>query len=229
MTETRNAEDTLIDTDVGTGSADLAERLVLQMWRTPVYQADCTGAAEHLPHLKELVLEAEDADRQAAAAGRARPIASSQTMLTWRHPSIDWLRRQIGIAGDALARAVLGEAADEIRDDDVSIEAWALVCRPGDPLRPHTRHDSAWSGLLSVDADPSGDSDAGYLRLLDPRPAAVQRTSSPGPVGHIPVPGRMIAFPGWQAHWMRATAADSRLRIAIAWNIAYHERWSRVS
>ncbi|TMR05573.1 hypothetical protein ETD83_05995 [Actinomadura soli] len=227
MTETSNAEDTLSGADAG--RADPAERLVLQMWRTPVYQADCAGAAEHLPNLRELILEAEEADRLAADAGRVHVIKSSQTMLTWRHPSIDWLRHQIGVAGDALAHAALGEAAGEIGDDDVSAEAWAVVCRAGDSLRPHTRHDSAWSGILSVAAEPSGDSDAGYLRLLDPRPAATTRTASPGPVGYSPVPGRMIAFPGWQAHWMRATAADSRLRIAIAWNIAYHERWSRVS
>ncbi|WUI00642.1 putative 2OG-Fe(II) oxygenase [Spirillospora sp. NBC_00431] len=226
---TSNSEDTLGKIHAGhTSHADSAERLVLQMWRTPVYQADCAGAAEHLPNLRDLVLAAEEADRRAAAAGRVRVIKSSQTMLTWRHPSIDWLRRQIDAAGEALAHAVLGEAAaGEIGGHGV--EAWAVVCRAGDSPRPHTRHDSAWSGVLSVAADPGDDSDAGYLRMLDPRPAATRRTVSPGPVGYSPVPGRMIAFPGWHAHWMRATATDARLRIAIAWNIAYHERWSRVS
>ncbi|GAA4235850.1 hypothetical protein GCM10022254_44040 [Actinomadura meridiana] len=204
--------------------ADPAERLVLEMWRTPVYQADCTGAAEHLPDLRKLVLDAEHADARTGAL-----IGSSQTMLSWDDPSIDWLRHQIGIAGDTLARAVLGEAAEEIDDRDVHAEAWALVCHPGESLRPHTRHDSAWSGLLSVAADPTGDRDAGDLYLLDPRPAATGRANSPGAVRYSPVPGRMIAFPGWQAHWMRATAADSRLRIAIAWNITYHGPWSRTS
>ncbi|MFI0367229.1 putative 2OG-Fe(II) oxygenase [Actinomadura sp. 1N219] len=226
-TGTSNADDTL--GDISGGHPAAAERLVLQMWRTPVYQADCAGAAEHLPNLRTLILEAEEADRRKAADGGITVIKSSQTLLSWSHPSIDWLRHQISVAGQSLAHAVMGEAADEIGDDDVHAEAWAVVCRAGDSLRPHTRHDSAWSGVLSVAAEPSGDSDAGYLRMLDPRPAAMSRTASPGPVSYSPVPGRMIAFPGWQAHWMRATAADSRLRIAIAWNIAYHERWSRVS
>ncbi|MFI0486273.1 hypothetical protein [Actinomadura sp. 9N215] len=228
MTNTQSIaiEDTV--RDIGTRPAP-AEPLVLQMWRTPVYQADCAGAAEHLPNLRELILAAEETDRRAAAAGAGNAIKSSQTMLAWDHPSIDWLKRQIHAAGEALAHAALGETAGEIGDHDTHAEAWAVVCRPGDALRPHTRHDSAWSGVLSVVAEPSGDSDAGYLQLLDPRPAALPRTASPGPVRCSPVPGRMIAFPGWQARWMRATAADSRLRIAIAWNITYAEHRSRVS
>ncbi|TDD85163.1 putative 2OG-Fe(II) oxygenase [Actinomadura rubrisoli] len=220
MTETNTANDT------GTRPALSGERLVLQMWRTPVYQADCAGAAEHLPPLRELILQAEKTDTRAAGSGG---IKSSQTMLTWDHPSIDWLKHQIGIAGQTLTRTVLGEAADEIDDHDVLAEAWAVVCRPGEPLRPHTRHDSAWSGLLSVATDPSGDRDAGYLRMLDPRPAAAGRTARPRAVRYTPVPGRMIAFPGWQAHWMRATATHSRLRIAIAWNITYQKHRSRTS
>ncbi|RKS76421.1 putative 2-oxoglutarate-Fe(II)-dependent oxygenase superfamily protein [Actinomadura pelletieri DSM 43383] len=227
-TQTRTTDDT-----VGPADADITpppERLVLEMWRTPVYQADCSGAAEHLPHLRRLVRTADEADRRAAAeSGRATVIRSSQSLLSWDHPSVDWLRQQIGIAGDALAHAVLGETADEIDDRDVHTEAWAVVCGPGEFPRPHTRHDSAWSGLLSIAADPVDDTDAGHLYLLDPRPAALDRPTSSGAVRFSPVPGRMIAFPGWQAHWMKATAADSRLRIAIAWNITYHGHWSRTS
>ncbi|TMR04202.1 hypothetical protein ETD83_08950 [Actinomadura soli] len=221
MTKTLPADDT------GTRADPPGERLVLQMWRTPVYQADCTGAAQHLPALRELVL---DADKNGAQSGAVNVIKSAPTMLTWKHPSIDWLGHQISVAGRALARAVLGEAADEIDDHDIVTEAWAVICRPGRPLRPHTRHDSAWSGLLSIATDPDphpdGDSDAGYLHMLDPRPAAVTRAASPGAVHYCPVPGRMIAFPGWQAHWMKATTTRSRLRIAIAWNITYHQHGS---
>ncbi|WP_158581439.1 putative 2OG-Fe(II) oxygenase [Actinomadura spongiicola] len=226
-TQTSTTDDTVgpADTDV----TSPAERLVLEMWRTPVYQADCSGAADHLPRLRKLVLAADEADRRAADSGRATVIRSSQTLLAWDHPSVDWLREQIGMAGDALARAVLGETADEIDDRDVHTEAWAVVCRPGEFPRPHTRHDSAWSGLLSIAADSDGDTDAGHLYLLDPRPAALDRATSAGAVRFSPVPGRMIAFPGWQAHWIKATAADSRLRIAIAWNITYHGHWSRTS
>ncbi|MGH8965839.1 MAG: hypothetical protein ACRDXB_10995, partial [Actinomycetes bacterium] len=117
---------------VGTSLGAPAERLVLDMWRTPVYQADCTGAAEHLPHLRELSLDADKTDERAAGLGGGNVIDSSQTMLTWGHPSIGWLRHQIGVAADTLARAVRGEAADEIDDGDVHAEAWAVICRPGE-------------------------------------------------------------------------------------------------
>ncbi|MBO2464951.1 putative 2OG-Fe(II) oxygenase [Actinomadura violacea] len=205
------------------------DRPVMQMWRTPTYQADCPGAAEHLPVLREMILQAEKTDTQAANFGGIDAIKSSQTMLTWDHPSIEWLKVQIAAAGDTLTRAVLGDAADEIGGHDVNAEAWAVVYRSGGSLRPHTHHDSAWSGVLYVAADPSSDSEAGYLQMLDPRPAAVGRSASQGVVRYSPIPGRMVAFPGWQPHSVKATATDSRLRIAIAWNIAYHERWSRMS
>ncbi|WP_242910646.1 putative 2OG-Fe(II) oxygenase [Actinomadura terrae] len=222
MTETSTSH----DPPSPAASATPEERLVLEMWRTPVYQADCTGAARHLPDLRTLIL---DGGGDGHADGPGGPIASPPTMLTRDHPSIDWLRHEIGLAGRTLARAVLGEAADEIPDHEVHTEAWALVCRPGEPFRPHTRHDAAWSGLLSVAADPSVDADAGHLELLDPRPAAVTRDASPGAVHYTPVPGRMIAFPGWQANWMRATTTHLRLRVAIAWNIVYHQPRSRTS
>lgn len=222
MTVTHDAADT------ATGPPP--ERPVLQMWRTPVYQADCPGAAEHLPQLREMILEAEKTDTQAANFGGIDAIKSSQTLLTWDHPSVEWLKQQISVAGDTLTRTVLGEAADEIGDHDVNAEAWAVVYRSGGSLRPHTHHDSAWSGVLYVAADTgSGASDAGYLQMLDPRPAAVGRMASPGVFRYSPIPGRMIAFPGWQPHSVKATATGSQLRIAIAWNIAYHERWSRMS
>ncbi|MFC4055180.1 hypothetical protein ACFOY4_36305 [Actinomadura syzygii] len=204
----------MTDTDTaGTAFAAPADRLVLEMWRTPVYQADCAGAAEHLPALRTLVLDAARAPGRAGLAPGV--IESTRTMLTWDDPAIDWLRRQIGIAGEALARAVLGDAAGEVGEHDA--EAWAVVHRSGAAPRPDARRDSAWSGVLSVDGD---DGDAG-LRLLDPRPAAVERPASPGVVRHSPVPGRMIAFPSWQAPRMEAAATGSRTRIAVAWNISY--------
>ncbi|MEU6034000.1 TIGR02466 family protein [Actinomadura sp. NPDC047616] len=206
------------------------QRRVLQMWRTPIYQADCPGADEHLPLLRELILEAEKTDTQAANFGGIDAIKSSQTMLTWDHPSIGWLKTQIMAAATALTNDTLGEAAAEINSHGVKAEAWAVVYRSGGSLRPHTHHDSVWSGVLYVAADTGDDADeAGYLQMLDPRPAAVGRQASPGVERFKPVPGRMIAFPGWQPHSVRATASDSNLRIAIAWNVAYHEIWTGMS
>jgi len=106
-----------------------------------------------------------------------------------------------------------------------------VVYRSGGSLRPHTHHDSAWSGVYYVEAgDPSTSvSDAGYLQLLDPRPAAIARQATSGPWRVQPVPGRMVAFPGWLPHSVQATAGGDSLRICIAWNVAYDKTWSPAS
>lgn len=89
-------------------------------------------------------------------------------------------------------------------------------------LRPHTHHDSAWSGVYYVESGAGADGgEAGYLQLLDPRPAAVARQASSGVVRIQPVPGRMVAFPGWLPHSVRATLSGGGLRICVAWNAAY--------
>jgi uncharacterized protein (TIGR02466 family) len=104
-----------------------------------------------------------------------------------------------------------------------------VVYRSGGSLRPHSHHDCNWSGVYYVANPPAGDDgDAGYLQLLDPRPSAVARQASPGPVRFAPVPGRLIAFPGWLVHSVRSTATGSGLRIVIAWNVAYDKSLTRV-
>ncbi|WP_395106934.1 putative 2OG-Fe(II) oxygenase [Actinomadura sp. SCN-SB] len=205
-------------------------RRVFGLWKCPIYQADCPGADEHLPVLRELILEKEKTDPQAADFGGIDAIKSSQTLLTWDHPSIDWVRGEILTAVTALTTDVLGTAAEEIGEHAIDMEGWAVVYRSGGSLRPHTHHDSAWSGVLYIAAD-TGEKEegAGYLQMLDPRPAAIARAASPGTVRFAPRPGRMVAFPGWQPHQVRATASDSDLRIAIAWNVGYREKWTAMS
>jgi uncharacterized protein (TIGR02466 family) len=198
-------------------------------WGTPVYIADAAGAGERNPVLRDLILEAEQTDPQAALFGGINAVKSSQTLLTWDHPVIGWVRDRIGDAVLALTRAELGEAAGEVTTG-IQAEAWAVVYRSGGSLRPHIHHDSAWSGVYYVEAgDPGGDGDAGYLQLLDPRPAAIARQASAGPRRVRPVPGRMVAFPGWLPHSVQATATGDSLRICIAWNVAYDKSWSAMS
>jgi hypothetical protein len=70
-------------------------------------------------------------------------LKSSQKILTWHHPAIDWVKGCIAAAVTDLTRAELGEAADEITHG-VQVEGWAVVYREGGSLRPHRHHDSAW-------------------------------------------------------------------------------------
>ncbi len=199
----------------------------LLAWGTPVFQADFDGADLHNPQLRAMILEAEQTDPDAALFGGINAVKSSQNLLTWEHPAIGWVRARITDAVTALTRAELGEAAREVGSCGIEAEAWAVVYRSGGSLRPHTHHDSAWSGVYYVEAgSPGSGSDAGYLQLLDPRPAAIARQASGGVQRIRPVPGRMVAFPGWLPHSVQATATGDSLRICIAWNVAYDKTWS---
>ncbi len=201
----------------------------LMAWGTPVYLADFDGASRWNPELREMILAAEQTDPDAALFGGINAIKSSQTILTWDHSAIEWVRARITEAVMALTRAELGEAAREVTSG-IQAEAWAVVYRSGGSLRPHIHHDSAWSGGYYVEAgEPGGSSDAGYLQLLDPRPAAIARQASGGVHRIRPVPGRMAAFPGWLPHSVQATATSDSLRICIAWNVAYDKTWSAMS
>jgi uncharacterized protein (TIGR02466 family) len=211
---------------MSTASPGTRNRL-LMAWGTPVFQADFDDATEHNPRLRQLILDAERTDPDAALFGGINAVKSSQTLLTWQHPSIAWIRARITDAVTALTAAELGDAAREVTCC-LQAEAWAVVYRSGGSLRPHTHHDSAWSGVYYVEAgDPA--SNAGYLQLLDPRPAAIARQASVGLQRIKPVPGRMVAFPGWLPHSVQATANGDSLRICIAWNVAYDKTWSATS
>lgn len=215
-------------------------RTPLLAWRTPVYQADFPDAAPINSQLRSMILEAEKTDTQAANFGGIAAIKSSQGILLWDHPAIDWLKLKIMGAVTALTNDVLGDAAAEVTQG-VNAEAWAVVYRSGGSLRPHTHHDSAWSGVYYVEsgadytdgaedtAEGGGAEDAGHLQMLDPRPAAIARQASSGVVRIEPVPGRMVAFPGWLPHSVQATVAGSGLRICVAWNVAYDKTWQGMS
>ncbi|MFI7642941.1 putative 2OG-Fe(II) oxygenase [Nonomuraea sp. NPDC049400] len=204
-------------------------RQVMMNWRTPVYSKDHPDADEHNKILRELILAAEKEDDAAANFGGIDAIKSSEDILLWDHPSIDWVKSLIMEAVNELTIAVLGDAAKEVTPK-ILAEGWAVVYRSGGSLRPHSHHDCNWSGVYYVDnPTPVGaEGDAGYLQLLDPRPSAVSRQASPGPVRFEPVPGRIVAFPGWLTHQVRSTATGSGLRICIAWNVAYDKAFTRV-
>ncbi|GAA2770068.1 TIGR02466 family protein [Nonomuraea dietziae] len=208
-----------------TDTAPHPSRTALTAWKTPIWIADFEGTEEINITLRELILEAEKVDPDAALFGGIDAVKSSQDILHWQHPAIDWFKGRILQAVTALTADILGEAAKEVTQG-IKAEAWAVVYRSGGSLRPHTHHDSAWSGVYYVSAPSSDDGrESGYLQILDPRPAAVARQVSQGVVRVQPVPGRMVAFPGWLPHSVSATATGSDMRICVAWNVAYDNAW----
>jgi len=211
------------------GAASRAGLRPMMAWGTPIYTADFPDGPAYNEQLRAMILQAEETDPEAALFGGINAVKSSQDLLRRDHPAISWIRDRIGDAVTALTRAELGDAASEVTHG-INAEAWAVVYRSGGSLRPHTHHDSVWSGVYYVAAgDTIAGTDAGYLQLLDPRPAAIAVRATSGPERIRPVPGRMVAFPGWLPHSVQATADGDTLRICIAWNVAYDKAWSAMS
>jgi uncharacterized protein (TIGR02466 family) len=198
----------------------------MSLWKSPLYLADLPGASEFNKTLRDLILTRTVTDPEASNFGVISATKANQDILSWEHPAVDWFKTQIMEAVSALTTAVLGGAASEVTQGVIA-EAWTVVYAEGGSLRPHTHHDSAWSGVYYVESgDAGGTGDAGYLQLLDPRPAAIARESSQGVFRVEPTPGRMVAFPGWLPHSVQATLTGGGRRICIAWNVAYDKDWT---
>ena len=213
-------------TETATRSED-ALRTLLKAWKTPIFQATFPDAAPHNDRLRELILKVNRA--HAEAANGIGASKSSQRILHWTDPSVAWLTARIRAAATALTTAVLGDVAAEVCQGFIA-EAWAVVYGGGGSLRPHIHHDSPWSGVYYVDTEAIDEADeAGYLQLMDPRPAAVARQSSVGALRIRPVPGRMVAFPGWVYHSVKATHPEQGLRISVAFNVGFDNAWTATS
>ena len=125
----------------------------------------------------------------------------------------------------AVSRIVDETAGAGAFKGEVSLSAWATICRAGAYHAPHSHPDSAWSGVYYVDAGacsidrPLG----GVLEFIDPR-AGVEAVSSPGdPYGRpervVPEAGLLVVFPSWLYHWVHPYDGPTP-RIAISFNAA---------
>jgi hypothetical protein len=106
----------------------------LMAWGTPVFQADFEGAGQYNRQLRQMILDAEKTDPDAALFGGINAVKSSQNLLTWDDPAIGWVRARITDAVTALAQAELGAAARKVTCG-IQAEAWAVVYPPGNPAR----------------------------------------------------------------------------------------------
>ncbi|MFD8531547.1 putative 2OG-Fe(II) oxygenase [Streptosporangium canum] len=203
-------------------TATVPQRTVTPIWPTPVYTADFDDAEEFNPQLRELILAAQAAqEKPVILPGGIDARKSSEDILTWDHPAVDWLRGKIMGAVTAMATDMLGAAAQDITARPLA-EGWAVTYIKGASLRPHTHHSTSIAGVYYIDPGTGhGGGDPGFLQLWDPRSTAIARGVSPGPIRIQPVAGRMVAFPGWLIHQVRATASEERLRICVAWNVSY--------
>ncbi|GAA3518201.1 uncharacterized protein (TIGR02466 family) [Streptosporangium album] len=195
---------------------------VSPIWPVPIYQADFPEAAAYNVALAELILLQQAAQEQPVILpGGLDARKSSEDILTWEHPAVTWLRGHIMGAVTAMATDMLGDAAQHITARPIA-EGWAVTYAEGASLLPHTHHSTSIAGVYYIDPGTTDSGqDPGFLQLLDPRPGAVARDSSSGVIRIQPVAGRMVAFPGWLNHQVRATASKERLRICVAFNVSF--------
>ncbi|WP_329427501.1 putative 2OG-Fe(II) oxygenase [Streptosporangium sp. NBC_01495] len=196
---------------------------VTPIWPVPIYQEDFDDAEQFNPALAELILTAQAAQEQPVILpGGLDARKSSEDILTWNHPAVAWLRGRILGAVTAMATDMLGEAARNITAKPLA-EGWAVTYAEGASLLPHTHHSTSIAGVYYIDPGTADSGqDPGFLQLLDPRPGAVARGASSGVIRVQPAAGRMVAFPGWLNHQVRATASKERLRICVAFNVSYN-------
>jgi uncharacterized protein (TIGR02466 family) len=146
------------------------------------------------------------------------------------HSRTDFLRRPESAVAAltswitwALRRAVNATAGEGAFAGNLSLAAWATICREGAYHAPHSHPDSAWSGVYYVDAGNRNQARplSGVLEFLDPR-TGVEAVSTPGdpygdPVRVWPEAGLLVVFPSWLCHWVHPYAGDTP-RIAVSFN-----------
>jgi uncharacterized protein (TIGR02466 family) len=139
-----------------------------------------------------------------------RPEAAVGALTSW----VTWVVSQMVDATTGLG-AFKGQ---------LSVWAWATICREGAYHAPHSHPGSAWSGVYYVDAGGFNPNRplSGVLEFLDPR-VGVEAVSTPGdpygePVRVRPESGLLVVFPSWLYHWVHPYA-DQSPRIAVSFNV----------
>jgi uncharacterized protein (TIGR02466 family) len=122
-----------------------------------------------------------------------------------------------------LRRMIEASTGSNTFQGQLSVFAWASICRVGAYHAPHSHPDSAWSGVYYVDSgsDSADQPLSGALEFLDPR-AGVDAVTAPGdPYGEPfrvrPQAGLLVIFPSWLYHWVHPYAGETP-RIAISFN-----------
>ena len=130
-----------------------------------------------------------------------------------------------------VSRMVDATAGAGVFKGSVSLSAWATVCRSGTYHAPHSRPDSAWSGVYYVDAGTDCDENplSGVLEFLDPRAGAAAVTAPGDPYGELvrirPEDSLLVVFPSWLFHWVHPYAGRTP-RITVSFNAAVDRQCS---
>lgn len=187
---------------------------VLPMWPTTIYQQTLPGHASMNEKLRAAILVHEAAD-QSRSLGVVKARKSSPDLLRWNTLETAWLTEAISDAIDAVSDQTAHASPPR------TAHAWAVVYQPGGSHEIHGHHDSAWSGVYYVNADPDPAA-GGTIDLFDPRATMLARHAGAGSasVRIHPYPGLMLVFPSWLLHSVAPVTGD-QLRICIAFNVKF--------
>lgn len=197
---------------------------VLDIWPTAIYQRNLDGVDDLNARLRQEILEREARDKS-RSLGVVGGRKSSPDLLRWQTLETQQFAGFIAEAIDELSTSIAEHAAavgEQIAPPaDFTAQAWAVVYQPGGYHTIHAHHDSAWSGVYYVTADPDERS-GGAIEFYDPRSTMLARHAEREPtVLRIqPAPGLIIAFPSWLLHSVAPVAGHGQ-RICIAFNISF--------
>lgn len=198
---------------------------LVSMWPTPLHIRDMSVLPEWQSFNYRLLQEVEaeeKRDTNPLLFGTVEATKTCLNIMQWQSDEISWFKSQIKESLNEISHSVGSDCAEAV-GLRAEIEGWAVTYRRAASHRLHTHHGSGWSGVYYLQCGGVSGS-AGSLELMDPRPSAISRHSSPGPVFIVPKPGRLVIFPSWLPHAVRSTLADTQhTRVCIAFNIGYKE------
>jgi uncharacterized protein (TIGR02466 family) len=190
------------------------------LFSTPIFRQVWPDAEELNASVRELILSRERADAQTLRGysnigGWHSPIDLQES---WNQNVRLVLQRCSELAMSATH--TLLTPAERPRRYRYELSAWANVSREGDYNVPHV-HTSTWSAVYYVSVPPccDGESIAGGLELLDPRPATAM-VGMPGgffATRHLirPQAGLLMLFPASTVHFVHPfRGAGERISIA---------------
>jgi uncharacterized protein (TIGR02466 family) len=190
---------------------------IIEQWGTPIYRRMVPNSNGLNAALAAEVATAEQTD-EALSLGMVRAHKTGFSLLRSGSPAVAALHELIFEAADTMNRWCIGDLADAVADSMIS-EAWAVIYRTYGYHKLHMHHGSAWSGVYYVrTGDPPAG--AGAIEMLDPRMAARPRSDAGGLRMIDPKPGMLIAFPSWLQHFVTPAEGTSE-RICIAFNIGF--------
>ncbi|MFJ2087536.1 TIGR02466 family protein [Micromonospora chokoriensis] len=198
---------------------------VLDLWPTVILTRQVADAAGINADLQRDILAREAGDRS-RSLGVVGGRKSGPDLLRWGTQATNRISALVGEVVEEVTAATAGHSSalgDPVpTPESFTAHAWAVVYRQGGYHTLHAHHDSAWSGVYYVAADPSP-AGGGAIHLYDPRSALLARQGDlPNTaIARIqPEPGTLLAFPSWLLHSVTPVARPD-LRISVAFNISF--------